>query len=119
MENNLHRHMPWIVTSREPMLSAAEVNVQIEFDRSYRDIVKEPEYHGRNLIYIAGLNIDYSPEEGQLFSKTQFVPWAAYVQRADGTHEVLEQDELYARLQACDNHNPHTTDMSEALVNNS
>ncbi|MEE9302356.1 MAG: hypothetical protein V3U84_01090 [Thiotrichaceae bacterium] len=119
MENNLHRYMPWIVTSREPMLSAAEVNVQIEFDKSYRSIVKEPEYKGRNLIYIAGLNIDYSPEAGQLFSKTQFVPWAAYLQREDGTHEVLEQDELYERLLACDNHNAHTTDMSEALINNS
>ena len=119
MENNLRQYMPWIVTSEEPMLSAAEINVQIEFDRSYRDIVKEPEFQGRNLIYIAGLNIDYSPEEGQLFSKTQFVPWAAYIQREDGTHEIVEQDELYERLQACDNYNPHTTDMSEALVNNS
>ncbi|HEC05078.1 MAG TPA: hypothetical protein ENI84_02635 [Thiothrix sp.] len=113
--NNLHEYMPWIVTSREPMLSAAEVNVQIEFDKSYRRIVKEPAYEGRNLIYIAGLNIDYSPEEGQLFSKTQFVPWAAYLQHEDGTHEVIEQDALYDRLLSCDNHNPHTADMSEAL----
>jgi len=115
VDDNLQEYMPWIVTSREPMLSAAEINVQIEFDKSYRSIVKEPEYHGRNLIYIAGLNIDYSPEEGQLFSKTQFVPWAAYVQREDGTHEVLEQDALYERLLSYDNHNPHTADMSEAL----
>ncbi len=113
--HNLHEYMPWIVTSREPMLSAAEVNVQIEFDKSYRRIVKEPAYEGRNLIYIAGLNIDYSPEEGQLFSKTQFVPWACYIQHEDGTHEVIEQDALYERLLSCDSYNPHTADMSEAL----
>lgn len=116
VEKNLRDLMPLIVTSREPMLSAAEVNVQIEFDRSYRSIVKEPEYAGRNLIYIAGLNIDYSPEEGQLFPKTQFVPWAAYLQREDGTHYIMEQDDLYERLLSYDNHNPHVRDMSEALT---
>jgi hypothetical protein len=114
-EHNLFQFMPWIVTSSEPMLSAAEVNVQVEFDKSYRSIVRESAYQGRKLIYIAGLNIDYSPEEGQLFSKTQFVPWAAYIQHEDGLHEVLEQDALYERLLSYDNNNPHTADMSEAL----
>lgn len=119
MEENLFQYMPWIVTSSEPMLSAAEVNVQIEFDKSYRSIVREVEYQGRNLIYIAGLHIDYSPEDGQLFSETQFVPWAAYIQNADGAHRVLEQDELYERLHSYSNWNPHITDMNEALLKTS
>lgn len=116
-EQNLFKYMPWIVTSTEPMLSAAEVNVQVEFDKSYRSIVREIEYQGRNLIYIAGLNIDYSPKEGQLFSEMQFVPWAAYIQHADGSHRVLEQDELYGRLLSYSNKNPHITDMNAELLN--
>ena len=115
-EQNLFQYMPWIVTSNEPMLSAAEVNVQVEFDKSYRSIVREPAYQDRNLIYIAGLNIDYSPEEGQLFSQMQFVPWAMYIQHEDNTHRVLEQDELYERLMSYSNLNPKITDMNEALL---
>jgi hypothetical protein len=105
-EQNLSQYMPWIVTSNEPMLSAAEVNVQVEFDKSYRSIVREPAYKGRKLMYIAGLNIDYSPKEGLLFSKMQFVPWAAYIQEPDGSHHVLEQDELYDRLLSYSNKTP-------------
>jgi len=119
VEKNLFEFMPWIVTSCEPMLSAAEVNVQIEFDKSYRSIVREPEYQQRNLIYIAGLNIDISPADGQLFSETQFVPWAAYVQNKDGSHYILEQDALYQRLMSSSSDNPHVTDMNEALLETS
>jgi hypothetical protein len=114
-EINLFQYMPWIVTSNEPMLSAAEVNVQVEFDKSYRSIVREPAYQGRKLIYIAGLNIDYSPKEGQLFSEMQFVPWAVYIQDTDGSHRVLGQDELYERLLSYSNKNPYITDIDEAL----
>ena len=98
MLKNLHEYMPWVVTSGNPMLSAAEINVQLEFDRAYRSIVREVSYHGKNLIYIAGLNIDYSPEDNEKFPPSQFVPWAAYIQKADGTHTILEQDELYQTL---------------------
>lgn len=115
MEENLQEYMPWIVTSSEPMLSAAEVNVQIEFDRRYRSIAREKDFEGRNLIYLSGLNIDYSPKEGQLFSKTQFVPWAAYIQKSDGSHYIMEQDELYDRLLGCSSENPHVVDMCAAM----
>jgi hypothetical protein len=114
-EKNLFQYMPWIVTSNEPMLSAAEVNVQVEFDKSYRNIVREPAYQGRKLIYIAGLNIDYSPEEGQLFSEMQFVPWAVYIQEVDGRHRVLEQDALYEKLLSYSHKNPNIMDINEAL----
>lgn len=98
MLNNLHEYMPWIVTSGNPMLSAAEINVQLEFDKAYRSIVREESYHGKNLIYISGLNIDYSPQDDEKFPPSHFVPWAAYIQKSDGSHHILEQDELYQVL---------------------
>lgn len=105
MLQNLHEYMPWVVTSGNPMLSAAEINVQIEFDKAYRSIVLEESYHGKNLIYISGLNIDYSPNSGQHFPLSHFVPWAAYIQKADGTHYILEQDALYEGLMDCSDKN--------------
>ncbi|RTZ66873.1 MAG: hypothetical protein DSZ29_02130 [Aquificaceae bacterium] len=106
VEKNIYPFIPWIVTSSEPMLSAAEINIQVEFDRGYRSIVREESYHGRNLIYISGLNIDYSPDNEHSFAQTQFVPWAAYVQHANGEHTILEQDELFNRLMQCSAVNP-------------
>ena len=106
VEKNIYPFISWIVTSNEPMLSAAEINIQVEFDSAYRSIVREESYHGRNLIYIAGLNIDYSPDDEHSFALTQFVPWAAYVQHDDGSHFVLEQDELFERLMQCSSDNP-------------
>ena len=105
MLKNLHEYMPWVVTSGNPMLSAAEINVQIEFDKAYRSIVMEESYQDKNLIYIAGLNIDYSPNTGQHFPLSQFVPWAAYIQDTNGKHRILEQDELYKELMACSDKN--------------
>ncbi|MCF6189926.1 MAG: hypothetical protein L3J51_05580 [Cocleimonas sp.] len=116
MLNNLHEYMPWIVTSGNPMLSAAEINVQLEFDKAYRSIVREESYHGKNLIYIAGLNIDYSPEEDEKFPPSQFVPWAAYIQKTDGSHIILEQDELYDALMACSDVNSDEIDLDDMIT---
>lgn len=115
VQRNLYDYMPWIVTSNEPMLSAAEVNVQIEFDYAYRSIVQEPEYKNRNLIYIAGLNIDVSPQDGQLFPLTLFSPWAAYIQHEDGSHFILEQNDLYKRLMQCSDQNDYQVDLEKAI----
>ena len=115
MLENLHEYMPWVVTSGNPMLSAAEINVQIEFDRAYRSIVREESYHGRNLIYIAGLNIDYSPLSGQHFPLSEFVPWAAYIQKSNGEHTILEQDELYKALMECSNKNEEQVSLDDML----
>ena len=112
---NLHEYMPWIVTSGNPMLSGAEINVQLEFDQAYRSIVREESYHGKNLIYIAGLNIDYSPLRGQHFPLSQFVPWAAYIQHADGTHIILEQDELYQALIECSDKNEDQVSLDDMI----
>ena len=115
LEQNLLPAMSWIVTSSEPMLTAAQVNTQAEFDRSYRSIVSEPGYQGKNLVFIAGLNIDISPEPGQLFPLTKFVPWAAYVQTADGAHRMLEQQQLFDVLQQQADDNPDSIDLEDAI----
>ena len=115
MLKNLHEFMPWVVTSGNPMLSAAEINVQLEFDKAYRSIVREESYHGKNLIYISGLNIDYSPLKGQNFPLSQFVPWAAYIQKEDGTHTILEQDELYEALMECSDKNKDIVKLDDMI----
>ena len=115
MLQNLHEYMPWVVTSGNPMLSAAEINVQLEFDQAYRSIVREESYHGKNLIYISGLNIDYSPLSGQHFPLSEFVPWAAYIQSADGKHEILEQDALYEALMKCSDKNENQVNLDDML----
>ncbi|MFN2338555.1 MAG: hypothetical protein ABR544_06230, partial [Gammaproteobacteria bacterium] len=115
LERNLIQPMPWIVTSPSPLLTAAQINTQVEFDRAFRSIVKEHSYRGKNLVYVAGLNIDISPEPGQLFPLTKFVPWAAYVQRQDGRHFTLEQEELMIRLQEQSSENPDQIDLEQAI----
>ena len=115
LENNLLHAMPWVVTSVAPLLLAAQVNTQVEFDRTIRTLVKEHGYQGKNLIHIAGLNIDISPEEKQTFPLTKFVPWAAYIQKSDGTSYTLEQDELMTVLMEQSDDNPDQTDLEAAI----
>jgi hypothetical protein len=116
LEANLMDSMPWIVTSSEPLLIAAQVNIQVEFDRTYRSILQEPAYQGRNLLYVAGLNINTSPTKGQLFPPSKFVPWAAYVQLETGESYVLEQDDLFKCLNKCSTKNPEQISMEEVTL---
>jgi len=90
--------MPALVTSPRPALDAARYHTQVEFDRTYRSIQGEPAYRGKNMLFVAGLNIDISPPEGMPFPLTKFVPWAAYGQFRDGTAMLLEQDQLVEAL---------------------
>ena len=83
-----------------PALDAARYHTQLEFDRTYRSILHEPAYRGKNLLFVSGLNIDISPREGVPFPLTKFVPWAAYVRLRDGRSFLLEQDELTETLRA-------------------
>ena len=84
LENNLIHQMPWIVTAHAPMLVAAQINTQVEFDRTFRTIAKTHQYQGKRLLFISCLNIDISPQEGQLSPLTKCIPWAAYIQDTDG-----------------------------------
>ncbi|HID82920.1 MAG TPA: hypothetical protein EYP51_11255 [Thiotrichales bacterium] len=115
LEGNLIDPMPWIVTSKEPMLLAAQINTQIEFDRTYRSIVKEHSYQNKNLLFVSGINIDISPREGQIFPLTKFVPWAAYIQKETGESYTLEQKELFEILAEQKIGNDQKIDLEEAI----
>lgn len=115
LENNLLAPMPWILTSKHPLLTAACANTMVEFDRTFRSLVQSAAMNGRNLVFIAGLNIDISPNPGENFPLTKFVPWAAYLQHASGQREILEQNELIERLGRVDNQNPAQIDLENAI----
>ncbi|MCW9014302.1 MAG: hypothetical protein OQL06_11010 [Gammaproteobacteria bacterium] len=115
LESNLLPVMPWIVTAAAPLLAAAQINTQIEFDRTFRTIVKEKGYQGKRVLFISGIHIDISPSEDQLFPLTKFVPWAAFIQDTDGSQRTLEQNELYEQLNAQSSENPDQIDMEAAI----
>ncbi|MFZ1642269.1 MAG: hypothetical protein WAV07_12740 [Candidatus Contendobacter sp.] len=115
LEQNLFDPMAWIVTAPHPLLTAAQVNTQVEFDRTFRTIVREHGYQGKRVLYVSGLNIDISPQAGQRFPLTKFVPWAAFVQQPDGSHYTLEQLELLARLREQPSANPDQIDLEVVI----
>jgi len=115
LERNLSFDMPKIITSEAPPLSAAQANTQLEFDRIYRTIIKEREYQGRNLLFVAGVNIDISPGVRQLFPSTKFIPWAAFIQTEGGKRLILEQDDLAEALNAQKDDNPFQFDLEKAI----
>jgi hypothetical protein len=106
LETALAPAMPMLVTSRHPPLDAARYHTQLEFDRTYRSIRREPAYRDKNLLFISGVNIDISPRDGLAFPLTKFVPWAAYVRLRDGRSFHLEQDELTETLRKQSTDNP-------------
>jgi len=116
LEKNLIVAMPWIVTSRSPLLEAAKINSQVEFDRAFRTIIKSQCYKNKRMVYISGLNIDISPTEGQLFPLTKFVPWAAFVQDNDGKHRIIEQQELVDILDEQSTNNADQIDLDKAIA---
>lgn len=115
LERNLLAPMPWILTAPHPLLTAACANTQAEFDRTYRSLALSPAMHGKNLLFLAGVNIDISPLEGEDFPLTKFAPWAAFLQRADGSRELLEQDEVLERLGAHSTDNPAQLALDRAI----
>ena len=116
LERNLKNAMPWILTSEHPPLTAAKVNTQIEFDRAYRTIIREPSYHGKNLIFLSGIHIDVSPRQGQVFPLTKFIPWACFHQTSDGEHRLYEQAEIMQLIEQQSEDNPHRVDLEAAIV---
>ena len=115
LENNLINAMPWVITSDSPLLVAAQVNTQAEFDRAYRSIVKEPEYQEKKLLFISCLNIDISPREGQIFPLTKCIPWAAYIQDGEGNARTYEQSEIVKMLMQQSSDNPDQIDLEVAI----
>lgn len=115
LERNLLDVMPYVVSSEWPALTAAQANTQVEFDRTFRTIVQEPAYRNKKILFVSGLNVDISPQPGQLFPLTKFIPWAAYVQDENGRHETWEQAELFEKLLAQSTENPDQVDMESAI----
>lgn len=115
LNRNLLAAMPHIITSKYPELTAAKVNAQMEFDRTFRTIVKEKAYRGKKVVFVSGIHIDVSPRENQLFPLTKFVPWAAYIQDEDGSGYTLEQKELHLTLMQQSKENPHKIDLTAAI----
>lgn len=115
LEKNLINVMPYVVTSEWPALTAAQANSQVEFDRAFRTIIQEPTYDNKKILFLSGLNVDISPQVGQVFPLTKFIPWAAYVQHENGQHETWEQAELYDRLIAQSTENPDQVDLETAI----
>lgn len=115
LEQNLIGAMSWIVSSAEPMLTAAQANTQAEFDRAFRSVSQEPAYRNKNLVYVSGLHVDISPNKGQQFILTKFIPWAAYVQLKTGERYVLEQNALFSKLNEFKDENPDQLDFDKAI----
>ncbi len=115
LERNLIRFMPQIISSASPMLTAAQITSQIEFDHTFRTIVRDNSYHGKRVLFISGLHIDISPQPGQLFPLTKFIPWAAYLQEKDGSYKTIEQTELVKALEGQSTDNPDQIDL-EAVI---
>ena len=107
--------MPWIVSAKHPLLTAACVNTQAEFDRTYRSLAHNPAMHDKNMLFISGINIDLSPTDQSHFPLTQFVPWAAYLHLADGTRQILEQEELLETLAGMSADNPNQICFDESI----
>jgi len=115
LEENLAPPMPWIVSSKFPLLTAAQTNTQAEFDRTYRTLLNSKGYVGKRVVFISGLNIDISPHKNQAFPSTTFVPWAAYVQKIDGHNTVLEQKDIVNRLLEQNEDNPDAYNLENTI----
>jgi hypothetical protein len=117
MEMNLIYPMPWIVTSPWPALTAAQINTQVEFDRTLRTVAHAPSFREKCLFYISGLNIDVSPQMGEIFPTTKFVPWAAFLRDRKGNQQILEQAELVDQLRHQSRQNPDEIELDAAIRN--
>lgn len=119
LEKNIIDFMPRIVTSRNPLLHAAKINIQYEFARAVESIRRGREYDGKNLLYIAGLNIDISEYDG-FPPTTYFVPWAAHIQlRINPNGDFMlpvEQEALYNMLMCESIKNPDETNLKEEIT---
>jgi len=115
LEENLVPLMPWIVSSKFPLLTAAQANTQAEFDRTYRTLLNSRGYIGKRALFISGLNIDISPHKNQSFPSTTFVPWAAFVQKINGHKTVLEQKDIVNCLLEQNENNPDEFNLENTI----
>jgi hypothetical protein len=118
LEKNLLEFMPDIVSAKYPALRVAKTSIQLEFVRVVQAIRSDEAYIGRNLLYVAGLNIDI-PEYKGFPTTNYFVPWAAHVQFEGGTpveySYPIEQEDLFAKLMSLSTDNPNQLDLKASI----
>ena len=85
-----------IVTHRTPDLRAAEIHLSQVFARAVALQRAEYAENSKNVLYLAGLDIDMSGFQGYE-EQHCFVPWQAYLAGRD-EERVLAQDDLFIRL---------------------
>jgi hypothetical protein len=92
---------------------------QYKFARALESIHRGQEYAGKNLLYIAGLNIDIS-EYHEYPATTYFVPWAAHIQLKDSDPAAyihpLEQQEIFNKLMEQGIDNPDLVSLKEEIA---
>ncbi len=113
--HELNVRMPNILTSQSPVPAFVKMNIQIEFDHTFRAIVEENKYRGRNLVYIAGIHQDALQTADQEFPPTLFIPWAAFIQQSNGTHVLLKQQKLVELLGCCSSNNTEEINLEDVL----
>ncbi|MGB5339823.1 MAG: hypothetical protein WBO06_12095 [Gammaproteobacteria bacterium] len=114
-QSHLIYPMPWIVTSPSPLLTAAQINTQIEFDRTLRTLSHAQCFRDKCVFYISGLNLDISPQPDDPFPTTKFVPWAAFLRDRKGGQRIMEQPELVSVLREQSTENPDQIDLDTAM----
>jgi hypothetical protein len=118
LERNIIEFMPDIVSAKNPALRAAKINIQLEFARVTESIRRGTEYANKNLLYIAGINLDISLHD-EYPATTYFVPWAAHIQLAENTpsefDHPLEQNELFEILMKQSSTNDAQVDLKENI----
>eukprot|EP00808_Paulinella_micropora_P005124 g39363.t1 len=106
LEANIRHIMPYIVTSTYPPVAAAQANVQVEFDRSYRTMRDSPVFKGKKVFFFTGLNVDISPKKQVVLPVTATMAVERY-----GTTPSCSMNRLCA--QSVDN--PEAVDLESVL----
>ena len=118
LEKNLIEFMPDIVSAKYPALRVAKTSIQLEFVRVVQAIRSDEAYIGKNLLYVAGLNIDIPEYQGYPMTN-YFVPWAAHIQLKNGTpleyNYPVEQEDLFAKLMSISPDNPNQLDLKASI----
>ncbi|MDH3980093.1 MAG: hypothetical protein OEU91_06225 [Gammaproteobacteria bacterium] len=114
-EVNLRDQMPYIVSAQDPLFTAAEINIQKEFDANTQRIRVSSAAKGKRLVYLAGINVEAPYRGGKFLSETEFLPWQVYIQDDEGKCEVLNQVTLMRRLREASPVNPDTINLDKVL----
>ena len=88
-----------IVSHPTPNLRAAEIHLEQLFLEETARLAALQGAESRNLLYLAGLDIDMTPFVGQ--EEHYFVPWQVYIRKSEGTStkvSSLTQDDLFMQL---------------------